>query len=397
MQTNSQPDPALRRLRWLTGTIVLILVLWQFLPWIERYLIGMTSEPRAVTARGELAADEQTAIEIFEQASPSVVFISTRQRVRDFWTRNVFSVPRGTGSGFIWDDLGHVVTNNHVIEGASEATVRLNDGRSYSAVLIGTSPAHDLAVLRINVAFDRPPPVPVGTSGDLKVGQKVFAIGNPFGLDYTLTSGLVSALDRSLAEDNGATIEHLIQTDAAINPGNSGGPLLDSAGRLIGINTAIYSPSGAYAGIGFAVPVDTVNRVVPQLIARGKYIRPSLGVEVDEDINRVLTKQLGIEGVLLLKIEPGSAADAAGLRGTRIDREGDVIPGDIIIAVAGQSVDSVATLLARLDDYRGSRYPAYLACRTRIGCRCRSARRDLIEPAKTRRWSIQDNRVGGHG
>ncbi len=351
MQTNSQPDPALRRLRWLTGTIVLILVLWQFLPWIERYLIGMTSEPRAVTARGELAADEQTAIEIFEQASPSVVFISTRQRVRDFWTRNVFSVPRGTGSGFIWDDLGHVVTNNHVIEGASEATVRLNDGRSYSAVLIGTSPAHDLAVLRINVAFDRPPPVPVGTSGDLKVGQKVFAIGNPFGLDYTLTSGLVSALDRSLAEDNGATIEHLIQTDAAINPGNSGGPLLDSAGRLIGINTAIYSPSGAYAGIGFAVPVDTVNRVVPQLIARGKYIRPSLGVEVDEDINRVLTKQLGIEGVLLLKIEPGSAADAAGLRGTRIDREGDVIPGDIIIAVAGQSVDSVATLLARLDDH----------------------------------------------
>ena len=351
MQTNSQPDPALRRLRWLTGTIVLILVLWQFLPWIERYLIGMTSEPRAVTARGELAADEQTAIEIFEQASPSVVFISTRQRVRDFWTRNVFSVPRGTGSGFIWDDLGHVVTNNHVIEGASEATVRLNDGRSYSAVLIGTSPAHDLAVLRINVAFDRPPPVPVGTSGDLKVGQKVFAIGNPFGLDYTLTSGLVSALDRSLAEDNGATIEHLIQTDAAINPGNSGGPLLDSAGRLIGINTAIYSPSGAYAGIGFAVPVDTVNRVVPQLIARGKYIRPSLGVEVDEDINRVLTKQLGIEGVLLLKIEPGSAADAAGLRGTRIDREGDVIPGDIIIAVAGQSVDSDATLLARLDDH----------------------------------------------
>lgn len=352
MQANHQPDPILRRLRWLTWTIVLIMVLWQFLPWIERYLIGMTSEPRAVTARGELAADERSTIELFEQASPSVVFISTRQRVRDLWTRNVFSVPRGTGSGFIWDDLGHVVTNNHVIEGASEATVRLNDGRSYSAVLVGTSPAHDLAVLRINVAFDRPPPVPVGTSGDLKVGQKVFAIGNPFGLDYTLTSGLVSALDRSLAEDNGATIEHLIQTDAAINPGNSGGPLLDSAGRLIGINTAIYSPSGAYAGIGFAVPVDTVNRVVPELIARGKYIRPSLGVNVDADINRALTKQLGVEGVLLLKVEPGSAADAAGLRGTKIDRDGDVVPGDIIIAVDGRSVDSVATLLARLDDHR---------------------------------------------
>jgi S1-C subfamily serine protease len=245
-----------------------------------------------------------------------------------------------------------VVTNHHVIEGASEATVRLNDGRSYNAVLVGASPAHDLAVLRISVAFDRPPPVPVGTSGDLKVGQKVFAIGNPFGLDYTLTSGLVSALDRSLAEDNGTTIEHLIQTDAAINPGNSGGPLLDSAGRLIGINTAIYSPSGAYAGIGFAVPVDEVNRVVPQLIARGKYLRPSLGVGVDADVNRLLTRELGVEGVLLLKVEPGSAADAAGLRATTIDRDGNVIAGDVIIALDGREVDSVAKLLARLEDHQ---------------------------------------------
>lgn len=352
MQPYSPQDPVLRRLRWLTLAAVLLLLVWQFLPWIERALIGMTAEPRAVTPRGDLAADEKATIEIFDQASPSVVFISTRQRVRDLWTRNVFSVPKGTGSGFIWDDLGHVVTNNHVIEGASEALVRLNDGRSFSAVLVGSSPAHDLAVLRIDVAFDRPPPVPVGTSGDLKVGQKVFAIGNPFGLDYTLTSGLVSALDRSLEEDNGSKIEHLIQTDAAINPGNSGGPLLDSAGRLIGINTAIYSPSGAYAGIGFAVPVDTVNRVVPQLIVRGKYISPSLGIGVDADINRALTRQLGIEGVLLLKVEPGSAADAAGLQGTRIERDGDVIPGDIILALDGKAIDSVATLLGRLDDYR---------------------------------------------
>ena len=337
MQMRFQPDPVMRRLRWITWTIVLLLVLWQFLPWIERYLIGLSTEPRAITARGELAADERATIDIFNQASPSVVFISTRQRVRDLWTRNVFSLPRGTGSGFVWDDLGHVVTNNHVIEGASEANVRLNDGRSYSAVLVGTSPSHDLAVLRISVAFDRPPPVPVGTSSDLKVGQKVFAIGNPFGLDYTLTSGLVSALDRSLAEDNGTTIEHLIQTDAAINPGNSGGPLLDSAGRLIGINTAIYSPSGAYAGIGFAVPVDTVNRVVPQLIARGKYLRPSLGVGVDADINRAVTKELGVEGVLLLNVEPGSAADAAGLRGTKVNRDGDVIAGDVIVALDGQA------------------------------------------------------------
>ena len=352
MQMQYQPDPVLQRLRWITWAIVLLLLLWQFLPWIDRYLIGLSTEPRAITARGELAADERATIDIFDQTSPSVVFISTRQRVRGLWTRNGGSVPRGTGSGLVWDDLGHVVTNNHVIEGASEATVRLNDGRSYNAVLVGASPAHDLAVLRISVAFDRPPPVPVGTSGDLKVGQKVFAIGNPFGLDYTLTSGLVSALDRSLTDDNGTTIEHLIQTDAAINPGNSGGPLLDSAGRLIGINTAIYSPSGAYAGIGFAVPVDEVNRVVPQLIARGKYMRPSLGVGVDADVNQLLTEELGVEGVLLLKVEPGSAADAAGLRATTIDRDGNVIAGDVIVALDGQAVDSVATLLARLEDHQ---------------------------------------------
>ena len=352
MQQQAPSDPILRRLRWLTWSLLLLLLLWQFLPWLERSLIGITAEPRAVTARGELAEDERSTIAIFEQASPSVVFISTRQRVRDMWTRNIFSVPRGTGSGFVWDDLGHVVTNHHVIEGASEAKVRLNDGRSYNAVLVGSSPAHDLAVLRIKVAFDRPPPVPVGTSNDLKVGQKVFAIGNPFGLDYTLTSGLVSALDRTLPGDEGTTIEHLIQTDAAINPGNSGGPLLDSAGRLIGINTAIYSPSGAYAGIGFAVPVDTVNRVVPDLIVRGKYVRPTLGVTVDKDINRVLTAELGIEGVLLLQVQPGSAADIAGLRGTEIDRDGDIVPGDIVLAIDGRTIDSVSGLLGRLDDYR---------------------------------------------
>ena len=347
-----ETDPIVRRLRWLGGIVIVILVLWQFLPWIERSLIGMKAQPRPVTARGDLATDEQATIEIFEHASPSVVFISTRQRVLDYWTRNVFTVPRGTGSGFIWDDLGDVVTNNHVIAGASEATVRLNDGRSYRAALVGASPSHDLAVLRINVAFDRPPPVPIGTSGDLKVGQKVFAIGNPFGLDYTLTSGLVSALDRSLTEENGAIIDHLIQTDAAINPGNSGGPLLDSAGRLIGINTAIYSPSGAYAGIGFAVPVDTVNRVVPELIAGGKYARPSLGVRADADLNQALTDRLGIKGVVVLRVEPGSPAEAAGLRGTEIDRRGDVIPGDVILALDGKPVDSVATLFSRLDDYR---------------------------------------------
>jgi S1-C subfamily serine protease len=337
----AETDPIVRRLRWLGAIVIVALVLWQFLPWIERSLIGMKAQPRPVTARGDLAEDEKATIEIFEHASPSVVFISTRQQVVDYWTRNVFTVPRGTGSGFIWDNLGDVVTNNHVIAGASEAT----------AALVGASPAHDLAVLRINVAFDRPPPVPIGTSGDLKVGQKVFAIGNPFGLDYTLTGGLVSALDRSLKEENGATIDHLIQTDAAINPGNSGGPLLDSAGRLIGINTAIYSPSGAYAGIGFAVPVDTVNRVVPELIARGKYARPSLGISVDANLNQALTARLGVKGVVVLRVEPGSAAEAAGMRGTEVDRNGEVIPGDVILALDGKPVDSVSALFSRLDDY----------------------------------------------
>jgi len=207
-------------------------------------------------------------------------------------------------------------------------------------------------VLLIGVGFKAPAPVPLGTSHDLKVGQKVFAIGNPFGLDWTLTTGIVSALDRSLAAENGVTIEHLIQTDAAINPGNSGGPLLDSAGRLIGINTAIYSPSGASAGIGFAVPVDTVNRVVPELIARGKYIRPALGIEVDDGINRVARTRLGVEGVLILKVTPGSAAAAAGLQGARRATDGGLIPGDIITAVEGKAVDSVGKLYARLDNFK---------------------------------------------
>ncbi|OPY61637.1 S1C family serine protease [Syntrophorhabdus aromaticivorans] len=307
------------------------------------------ASPRAVLARGDLAADEQSTIELFERARNSVVFISTKALVRDIWTRNVFSVPRGTGSGFIWDDAGHVVTNYHVIEDASEALVKLSDGRDYKAALVGASPAHDLAVLKIGVDFKRPPPIPLGTSHDLKVGQKVFAIGNPFGLDWSLTTGIVSALDRSL-EGNDAVIEHLIQTDAAINPGNSGGPLLDSAGRLIGVSTAIYSPSGAYAGVGFAVPADTVNRVVPQLIGRGRYIRPGLGVEVDEGLNERLKTILKVAGIVVLRVPAKSAAERAGLKGAIITRDG-IVPGDIITALNGKPVDTVAKLLARLDDY----------------------------------------------
>jgi len=346
-------DPFVRRIQLLVAGLLLVAVVWNFLPLLEHWVIGFTAEPRPVTARGDLSGEEQTTVTIFKRASPSVVYITTLQRVMNPWTRDVFSVPQGTGSGFIWDDLGHVVTNNHVIAEASEAKVRLNDGRSYRAVLVGSSPDHDLAVLRIRVPIDRPPPVPLGSSADLMVGQKVFAIGNPFGLDYTLTTGVVSALDRTLSgERGGAAIDHLIQTDAAINPGNSGGPLLDSAGRLIGINTAIYSPSGAYAGIGFAVPVDTVNRVVPELIANGRYLRPSLGIAVDEEINRVLLASLGVEGVLVLQVNRGSAAEAAGLRATRVDSDGNVVPGDVIQRVGGRKVTSVDQLLGRLNDFR---------------------------------------------
>lgn len=345
-----QQSRSLTRVFWIVILGILLILLWRGCPYIRYWLAPrMDASPRTVTARGDLAADEKATIALFEKSRSSVVFITTKALVRDLWTRNVFSVPRGTGSGFIWDGNGHVVTNFHVIENASEAIVKLSDGRDYKAALVGASPAHDIAVLRIGIGFKPPPPVPLGTSHDLKVGQRVFAIGNPFGLDWTLTTGIVSALDRSLS-DNGFTIEHLIQTDAAINPGNSGGPLLDSAGRLIGITTAIYSPSGANAGIGFAVPVDTVNRVVPQLIRRGKYIRPTLGIEVDEGVNERLKAILKVNGIVILKVNPESAAGKAGLKSAVVTGEGEIVPGDIIVAVDGKQVDTVGKLLGLLDD-----------------------------------------------
>ena len=341
-------DRFLTRLFWLTIALALLIFIWR--GGLYDLFPAPEATPRTVTTRGDLAADEKNTIELFEKSRDSVVFISTRAQVQDFWSRNVFSVPRGTGSGFIWDAAGHVVTNYHVIQNASEATVKLADGRDYKAALVGASPLHDIAVLRIGVGFKRPPPVPLGESGNLKVGQKVFAIGNPFGLDWSLTTGIISALDRSLSAENGNLIEHLIQTDAAINPGNSGGPLLDSAGRLIGINTAIYSPSGASAGIGFAVPVDSVNRVVPELIRHGRYLPPALGIGVDEGLNRRLTQTLGIIGVAVLRVAPDSAAARAGLRSARIEPDGSLVPGDIITALDGESIDSVGKLLSRLDD-----------------------------------------------
>ncbi|MES2948352.1 MAG: trypsin-like peptidase domain-containing protein [Pseudomonadota bacterium] len=308
--------------------------------------------PRAVTPRGELGAEEKATIALFERARDSVVFITTSSRVQDLLSRNVFSVPRGSGSGFIWDESGHVVTNYHVIEGASAATVKLADGSELKSSLVGVSPTHDIAVLKIGGGYKHAQPVPLGSSHDIRVGQKVFAIGNPFGLDWTLTSGIVSALNRSLPGNNGSLVEHLIQTDAAINPGNSGGPLLDSAGRLLGINTAIYSPSGANAGIGFAVPVDTVNRVVPQIIQHGKYLLPSLGIRMDEGLNQRLLSILRIKGVVVLRSSPTAPAPGSGLKETTFGRNGSITLGDVITAVDGKPVASVGQLAARLDDFK---------------------------------------------
>jgi S1-C subfamily serine protease len=337
--------------RFLFWFAIFFLIALTLRPWIQDVLIGYQAEPRAVTPRGDLAGDEKTVIQIFESTSPSVVFISTTRQVLDLWTRNLMEVPRGTGSGFIWDARGHVVTNYHVVEGVQSAHVRLADQRTYDAVIIGASPEHDIAVLRIHVPVGLPPPVAVGTSGDLRVGQKALAIGNPFGLDYTLTTGVISALDRSIQAENGRIIDHLIQTDAAINPGNSGGPLIDSAGRLIGMNTAIFSPSGAFAGIGFAVPVDAINRVVPNLIAHGRYLRPSLGLMADDEISTRLLESTGLAGVVVLRAEPESPAARAGLEGTRVTADGEVIVGDVILAVDDRPVTRVGELIEALETY----------------------------------------------
>jgi len=308
---------------------------------------GANVQPRTVAPRGPLSADERNTIGVFESVSPSVVYITTAQYVRELFSPNVTRVPQGTGSGFIWDDQGRVVTNYHVIRGAQEAEVRLSDQRSFRAKLVGFSADHDIAVLQIDVPRDLPPPIPIGSSEELRVGQTVLAVGNPFGLDHTLTTGIVSALNRSIENESGGLIEDVIQTDAAINPGNSGGPLIDSAGRLVGVNTMIYSPSGAYAGIGFAVPVDTINRVVSRLIAYGEYVRPTLGIQARDEISRRLIGDDG--GVVVLGVVAGSPAARAGLRATEQTAAGRVRLGDVIEALDGRPVENFSALINMLD------------------------------------------------
>lgn len=320
---------------------------WLVFQTLQPPRLDPNAAPRQVEARGNLAEDEKNTIEIFRNAAPSVVYITSIAVRRDFFSLNVYEMPQGTGSGFIWDKQGRVVTNYHVISDANRLEVTLADHSTWKAALVGVAPDRDLAVLQISAPAEKLHPIAIGESNNLLVGQKVFAIGNPFGLDQTLTTGVVSALGREIKSVTGRTIHDVIQTDAAINPGNSGGPLLDSAGRLIGVNTAIYSPSGASSGIGFAVPVGEVNRVVPQIISKGKLIRPGLGITL---ANPRLARELGLEGLIVLKVLPGSSAAEAGLRGVTQVREGLVV-GDIILAVNGKTVADGESLRDELERY----------------------------------------------
>lgn len=304
-------------------------------------------EPRVVSPRADLGADEQSTIEVFRAASPSVVNVTAIDVQRDLFSMDVLNVPKGTGSGFLWDAAGHVVTNFHVVQAGDRANITLADGTTYPAKLVGVAPDKDLAVLQIDAPSEKIAPLALGTSEDLQVGQKVLAIGNPFGFDQTLTTGVISGLDRSIQSVTQRTIRNVIQTDAPINPGNSGGPLLDSGGRLIGVNTAIFSPSGASAGIGFAVPVDTVISIVPQLIKHGKIIRPGFGIFYADKI----AQQLRIEGVVVLEVVPGGAADLAGIRGAQRDG-GRLLLGDIIVRMDGTQVRHSNDLMDVLENHQ---------------------------------------------
>ncbi len=305
------------------------------------------AEPRAVTARGDLAADELATIELFKAASDSVAFIEPLESVRVPFQGTVQQTA-GTGSGFVWDKAGHVVTNFHVVQEASGALVTLHDGSQYEARRVVFYADKDLAVLTIDAPPDKLFPVTLGSSHDLQVGQKAFAIGNPYGLDYSLTHGIISALDREMDSVGGRRITGVIQTDAPINPGNSGGPLLDSAGRLIGVNTMIWSESGSSAGLGFAVPVDEVKRVVTQLIANGRVVRPGLGFKAGGPLE---ARRFGVRGVPVAEVPPGSSAERAGLRGYR--RQGNrLLLGDVILAIDGRPVadkDELMNLLETMD------------------------------------------------
>lgn len=297
----------------------------------------------------DLQQNELATIALFKQSVPSVAFITTSTLERNYWNRNITEIPRGSGSGFIWDEAGHVVTNFHVIQGADKATVTLHDQNTYEAIPVGIAPDKDLAVLKIVAPDVQLKALLKGESASLQVGQTTLAIGNPFGLDYSLTTGIISALGREINSVNDIKITDVIQTDAAINPGNSGGPLLNSKGELIGVNTAIYSPSGAYAGIGFSIPVDEVKWVVSDLIKYGKIRRPILGIELLP--GTMAQDRYGLEGALIMNVTANKGAALAGLQGTKRDRRGRIFMGDLIVSIDGKAVKNNSDLVLRLEDY----------------------------------------------
>lgn len=318
-----------------------ILFLWHALP------LSATEAPDYLSFSTD---DEANTTEVFQLASPAVVFVTSTELRRQRFTRNVMEIPRGAGSGFIWNaDSGLVVTNYHVVAGADRLTITLEDEQAFQAEVVGLAPERDLAVLRMMDPPDNLTELPVGDSSELSVGRKVMAIGNPFGLDTTLTVGVVSALDREIQSPSNRTIRGVIQTDAAINPGNSGGPLLNSLGQLIGVNTAIYSPSGGSAGIGFAIPVNTVIEVVPQLIAFGKIMRPVLGVELASD--RWL-RRYRVEGVPIVRTYRGFPAEMAGMVGARRGSRGEIILGDVITEIDGERVANNDEFLSEMERHR---------------------------------------------
>jgi len=307
-------------------------------PYVNPYLFS-AREPRPVAARGDLSDLERSTIRVFEAVAPSVVQVvslSARGPATE-------AEPSGSGTGFVWDAAGHVVTNEHVVQNSTGIVVRMASGDVVPAEVVGQAPNYDLAVLRLGRRHNLPSPIPLGRSADLKVGQTAYAIGNPFGLDQSLTTGIISALKRRLPTNAGREIADVIQTDAAINPGNSGGPLLDSAGRLIGVNTAIYSPSGTNAGIGFAIPVDVVNRIVPELIRTGRVPTPGIGILA---ANETVAAQLGVTGVIVAGVAPGSPAEQAGLRG--VDPAVGAV-GDIITGIEDTPVRRLSDLTDRLE------------------------------------------------
>lgn len=304
------------------------------------------AQPREASAAAGLTAGEEQTIALFEEASPSTVFITSITQRRDFFSLDVTNVPAGTGSGFVWDTEGHVITNFHVIQQANAAEVTLADHSTWPADLVGIEPDKDLAVLKIAAPAELLKPLRIGTSAGLRVGQNVYAIGNPFGLDQTLTTGVISGLGREIQSVTGRPIQGAIQTDASINPGNSGGPLLDSAGRLIGVNTAIYSSSGASSGVGFAVPVDTIARLIPQLIQFGHSRRAAIGVAFAPDH---VARQLRVPGLIVATVGAGTPAEAAGLHAAFMDPRGRVVLGDVITKIDSAPVKNSDDLFRIMD------------------------------------------------